>query len=175
MGSHESLEIEEVTGQALLALVECAERYDPARGPFGSWAAQTIYLRLIDWARDQAPMSRLEMRTGELIIGRGRRAKRCAGRRVVVSLDAETGRKGDDHEPLTLADTIADPRDDYETRERHIDTVAALQELRPRERFVVGQMVMREGRDIGAELGVSQSMVSLIRTGALKKMRKAAA
>lgn len=170
------VDADDLRGAGMVALVECSRRYRPERGEFLPFAWTRVAGAMKDFLRREMPMSRSEARNGEIHIGSGKQSRVYAGSRSVVSLDAELSTHRDDTETLTLADTIADPRDDFEAREHRVDVVEMLAALAPKERLVVtaaasGYM----GAEIGAVLGVCESRVSQIRKDAVRKMRKAAA
>jgi RNA polymerase sigma factor for flagellar operon FliA len=55
---HPAIDLDEMIGEALVALVEAAKRYDPDRGDFKSFAARRINGAMLDRARRDDPAGR---------------------------------------------------------------------------------------------------------------------
>ena len=197
---------EELAQAARLGLVEAAHRYDASRGvPFERWAAVRIRGAILDSVRalDFAPRTlrsalrqaeaarsqlegelrrtptphehadRMGMSLGELTALEGR-----AHRALVVSLDADSSRNGDDN--VCLASVLVDPQQPnplalLEGIEQSSYVRDALLELPERLRDVVVSYFLdgEASSSIAARLGVTESRVSQMRSEALAMLRTA--
>lgn len=188
---------EDLRSAALYALVTSARGFDPSRGAsFSSFAAIRIRgalqdeLRALDWAsRSVRKKARgLEAARDELIesLGRSPAATEVAAamgisvgalasveadvhRATVQSLDALGGVDGD----AAVEDANA-PEAALLRNEELADLRAAVVELPERLRFVIEQYFFGQRRmaDIAAELGVTESRVSQLRSEALRALRQ---
>ena len=134
----------------------------------------------------EAARSRLRQRTGQepgtielaraLSVPIERYEAWCRAAQVprLVSLDHGVG---DDDDESPLSESIASPmgtaEDDCIRAEQHLDLAAAVQTLPERQRRVVQLTVLDEHslREVGADLGVTQSQACRIRTAALLRLR----
>lgn len=198
------VDLEELTGAAILGLVEAAKRFDPERGvPFEAWALTRVRGAILDSARAADPASRstrskarsLEAVKSDLSQKLGRqptdreittelgmtlneladlRAKVHRG--LVLSLDGLTT---DDDTSSTFAETLVDadlpPLEALERRELDAYVRDCVLSLPDNLRFVITEYFLhgRPSGDIAAQLGVSESRVSQLRSEALKVLREA--
>jgi RNA polymerase sigma factor for flagellar operon FliA len=95
---------------------------------------------------------------------------------VLVSLDEN--RSGEDQEPSTLADHLADPtavnlEDRLEEEERKVVLLRTLDHLPEQERLVVALYYYEHLtlKEIGRALGISESRVSQVHTRAMSRLR----
>jgi RNA polymerase sigma factor for flagellar operon FliA len=95
---------------------------------------------------------------------------------VLVSLDEN--RSGEDQEPSTLADHLADPmavnlEDRLEEEERKVVLLRTLDDLPEQERLVVALYYYEHLtlKEIGRALGISESRVSQVHTRAMTRLR----
>jgi RNA polymerase sigma factor for flagellar operon FliA len=154
---------EDLIASGLVGLVQAAHRYRGERGAsFGAYAARRVRGQVLDALRERDPLTRA-----------ARRAFRSAQRvgedppppYVEVSLD----RVGDIPEHPRRPSSIQD--------ERWTAVARALRDLDPLERRV---LVLSYGRgltlrEIGDEIGLSESGVCRLRARALKRVRAACA
>jgi RNA polymerase sigma factor for flagellar operon FliA len=180
-----------------LALVRAARSYNPSTGvPFGRWAALRIRgalideLRSMDWATRQARQkaTRVATVTNELAstLGHTPSILEVAEHTGMTPEEVDSARAVSDvrilsmdagPEESSLADSVADdelgPEERLLVAERHGYLRAAVAALPDKMRQVI-QGTFFEGRsaaDVAAELGVTQSRVSQLRTEAMALMR----
>lgn len=147
------LELDDLMGEARLALCRAAGKWDPARGRFSTYACTAIFNALISLC---AP---------------GRRA--AFDRLPVMSLHTPIG-KGDDD---TLVDVLPDPGESVMTRvmdRAMVDTVwHAMWQLPERERSALLSMLDgRNSREIAHQWGCSRQRVDQIHGRAVKRLRQ---
>lgn len=150
------VELDELVALGNLGLVEARRRYDAGRGvPFPAFAALRIRGAMLDGLRHADPLSR-ETRA------RVRREEEAAPV-ALVHLD-EAAQISED----------APPADELLGRRRLRQALGrALEKLPPRERFVVQKYFFEEQplKQVGAELGVTESRVCQIVGGVAQRLR----
>lgn len=185
---------EDLASAGYLALTQAARTYDPSRGvPFNRYASTRIRgaildeLRSMDWASRKARkrMRELASVTEQLAADLGRqpdireladvmgtapedvRAIRDDANRQMMSLDSG--------EPLTISAEGATPEERVLVDERLRYLTAGVGELPENLRIVVQGIFFEERSvvEIAAELGVTQSRISQLRTQALGMLRDA--
>jgi len=157
---------EDLIAWGVFGLVQAARRYRGDLGaPFGAYAARRVRGQVLDALRERDPLTRTERRAF-------REARKVSEDLpppyVEISLD-RLAELGDAPEPAHLASRNADPR---------WPAVAdAVARLTPMERRVVILAFARELtlREIGAQVGLSESGVCRVRLRALRKLRDACA
>lgn len=188
---------DELAAAGSLALVQAARGFKPELGvPFARYAAVRIRgaivdeLRGMDWASRGARhrARRLTELTDQLTASLGRaprpeeladsmgvdladvRATRDDAQRRVVSLDAETTGA-----VTSLSDERAGPEERLVVDERLRYLAAAVRELPEKLRVVVEGVFFQDRPvvEIAAELGVTQSRISQLRTQALQLLKDA--
>lgn len=188
---------DELAAAGSLALVQAARAYDPELGvPFARYATVRIRgaivdeLRGMDWASRGARhrARRLNELTDRLTASLGRtprpaeladamgvditevRATRDDAQRRIVSLDAETtGVAG------SISDDRLGPEDRLLVQERLRYLTAAVEQLPDKLRTVVQGLFFQDRPvvEIAAELGVTQSRISQLRSEALQMLKDA--
>ena len=156
------ISIEDAIGAAQLGLVEAASRFnfeqhDPTRGDIDTNFKSFAYLRIRGSVIDEARRNSIVKRRGH---EKGVRVQ-------MLSLDEYgVNNYGDEYnEPLIQLEAISADADMV------IDFESALDVLTPRERKVVmGLAVGARGRELAAELGVTESRVSQISSEARNKL-----
>ena len=159
---------EDLVAWGVLGLVQAARRYRGDRGAsFGAYAAQRVRGQILDALRDRDPLTRSArraFRAAQRASEDGGVAPSAAAPYVEVSLD----RIGD----VAEVHRAAEHRD-----ERWPLVASALRDLAPLERRV---LVLSYGRgltlrEIGGEVGLSESGVCRLRARALARVRLACA
>jgi RNA polymerase sigma factor for flagellar operon FliA len=160
---------EDLIAWGLVGLVQAARRYRGDRGAsFGAYAARRVRGQILDALRERDPLTRSARRAFRAAQraseDRGAAGSAASAPYVEVSLD----RIGD----------VAEVRRAPEHRDERWPVVAsALRDLTPLERRV---LVLSYGRgltlrEIGGEVGLSESGVCRLRARALARMRQACA
>ena len=147
------LELDDLMGEARLALCRAALKWDPARGRFSTYACTAVFNALISLC---AP---------------GRRS--AFERLPVMSLHTPVG-KGDDD---TLVDLLPDPGESVQTRVMDraiVETVwHAMWQLPERERSALLCMLDgRNSREIAHQWGCSRQRVDQIHGRAVRRLRR---
>ena len=155
---------EDLVAWGIVGLVQAARRYRGDRGAsFGAYAAQRVRGQILDALRDRDPLTRS-----------ARRAFRAAQR------DGDTSASNPSYVEVSL-DRIGDiaevGKPPADRDERWPVVAGALRDLAPLERRV---LVLSYGRgltlrEIGREVGLSESGVCRLRARALARMRLACA
>lgn len=146
------LDMDDLVSEAVLALCRAAQRWEPARGSFSTYAGATIHNWLLNVCR------------------LGRRS--VVDRLEFVSLSTPVGETGDD----CLLDLLPDPEAQVEDRVSDSELVDALHraidELPERERkIVLGIMGGRTVASIAQESGCSRQRVAQIHSRAIRRLR----
>lgn len=155
---------EDLIAWGVVGLVQAAHRFRGDVGaPFGPYAARRVRGRLLDALRERDPLTRTE-----------RRAFREAQRKdadipqpvVEVSLESLA--------ELAEGDLAAPPRATGLRDARWPDVAGALRRLAPLERRVLVLAYARRMtlREIGVEVGLSESGACRVRSRALRKLRE---
>ena len=197
------VDVDELTGAALLGLVEAARRFDPGRGvPFEPWALQRVRGAILDAARaaDHASRKtrqesrRMESTTDSLIAMLGRvpteqelsqelgvslaeladlRARVHRG--LVLSLDEPAGEEEGTGFAEMLVDADLPPLETLERRELDAYVRDCVAVLPERHREVISAYFFEgtTSSDIANKLGVTESRVSQMRSEAIKLLRSA--
>ncbi len=189
---------DDLTSAGLHALASAAESFDPTRGvPFGRYAATRIKgalldeLRSMDWASRSVRTRAREQDTarGALTAELGREpADHEVAQRLGVGVEAVREVTDAVHRSVVIRlDALVDsgvadvalprqdrtPEDVVVEREREAYLVAAVDSLPERLRTVVRATYFEDRllKDVAAELGVTESRVSQLRTEALGMLR----
>jgi RNA polymerase sigma factor FliA len=186
---------DELASAGALALVLAARAYDPSTNvPFARYATLRIKgaildeLRSMDWATRGARRRgrELECAAERLRAALGRTPTRAELAEAMgvdtqavdaARLDAERRVLSLDVPESSVADSLRDPsrtpEEEVLTQERAHWLRAAVAELPERLRVVVEGLYLHDGTiaDLAAELGVTQSRISQLRTEALNLMR----
>lgn len=153
------IERDELVSLGALGWAEARVRFDPSRGvPFAGFAAMRIRGAILDGLRSVDTLTRGERR-------RARASAECTAPRVVSS---------DEEVEAAAAPSDGDVSDLLAQEEMLDELRAALNGLPERERLVV-QRHFLDGvpmRAVGAELGVTESRISQIASGAVARLRR---
>jgi RNA polymerase sigma factor for flagellar operon FliA len=189
-----------------LGLVEAAGRFDPARGvPFARFATRRIRgavldaVRAVDWAPRSVRAQGRALEVAEQDIANTRVGATNAAvaaamgmseaelsatrdrvlRSVVLALEHAVTAAGDDGEPLSLGEVLADrtaaePVEHLEARELLGYLRDAVRLLPDRHRAVIEGYFLaeRSSAELADELAVTESRISQIRTEALAMLRE---
>jgi RNA polymerase sigma factor (sigma-70 family) len=140
-----AVEVDDLVGAGQVALVEAAQRYEPGRGDFRTYASARVRGAMLD-----------AIRSSNVV---GRRAYAKGVRVSVGSLAAPIASKGDG----TLEEVIPDPRPSVEEIVEQRVQLAAILSLPEREREVLLRAAAGEHQaEIADSLSVSPSRVSQI-------------
>lgn len=183
---------DDLASAASLGLVLAAESFDPDRGvPFGAYARRRITgaiadeMRSADWAtrtmRTRIKETLAVQETLTTALGRTPDVGELAS---ALGVDVATARAAladastvtttlDDYVTDTVAAQIASPEDSLLDTERTDFVRAAVTALPERMRFIVEQLFFedRTVTDIAAELGLTHSAVSQMRSEALRLLK----
>jgi RNA polymerase sigma factor for flagellar operon FliA len=190
---------DELVSAGVIGLIEAVERYDPARGiAFDLYAKHRIQgaildaLRATDWVpravriRASGLENARKSLTSEL--GRAPNVAELADKletpveavhallvdadaQQPVSLDAPS--EPDGPAPVDRLANGDDPEREYVAAEQRRSTAVATSQLPERERIAIERFYFQERslKEIGAELGVSESRVSQLCSQAIKRLR----
>jgi RNA polymerase sigma factor for flagellar operon FliA len=149
---------DDLVGAGTIGLIQAADRFDPARGlKFKTYAQRRIQGAMLDFLRDEDPLSRTERRrireSATALSATG------CGTAVTVSLDQI---------PLRRLAAPAQPAFTI-----HSEVGEARRCLSPRENRVIAMLydLGWQSREVAANLGVNESRVSQIKQRALSKLR----
>jgi RNA polymerase sigma factor (sigma-70 family) len=150
-------ELEEMQGVAQLALVEAADRWDPAKGPFVTYAWHKINYALIDHVRETSRYCRYNKR---------RMAE-------FVSLDDAAGYR-EDRRPATVGSLLRDPADPAGAqaliRRDEVDVMLRL--LQGKDLIVFQRLLKGEKScDIAADMRLSESRISQLKRRVVMQLR----
>lgn len=183
---------DELESAALLGLTEAARRYDPTRGePFGAFAVRRVRGAVLDELRKTDVLTRRARQLArqvdevigalELQLGREPSNDEVAGELGIAETQVCDLREGqarlvafDAAESTTPSHLGADPVERIQKRQEVAAVNEAIDKLSDREREVV-DMYYRRGmklKEIGEELGVTESRVSQMRSAAIKSLRR---
>jgi len=196
-----NVELDELVNVGVLGLIDAVDRFDPARQvPFRAYAEIRIRgaivdaLRETDWVprsvrrkhnRIESVRSELRKRHGrepeqdeiasflELDIDRYRAMESDARIKQLISLDAPS----DDHRGLTAGDRVASGGDDIaaliEAVELRSQVERCVRNLPAKERDVVGRYYLlgQTLRDIGEQIGVTESRACQLRGQGVRRLR----
>lgn len=154
-------DFEELRSIATLGLIAAVDKYDPARGPFLSFCSHTVTHAVLDWLRDQDPLTRLERRR----LQNGEPVAEIS----FVPLTQKTGWATLDPGPPPIHEAMLSER--REVLDRAIATLPARQQNVIRWSYFDGLTL----REIGGRLGVNESRASQMHLWSLRKLRQALA
>lgn len=160
---------DELVSAAQLGLVKAAQRFDPGRETsFESYAYTRMVGAMLDALRDQDENGRHDRARGErLLTTRG-------GERVMAPLVTLVSLSGPAHayeESASLEEELADDTNAYSYAETVADLMAAISVLPKRHQYVILQRAAGiTDREIGEQLGVTESRISQIATHALRRI-----
>jgi len=159
---------EDLISVGVAALINCARRFEPARGvPFGAYAKRRVQGAILDELRSQDWLSRGDRRR----IKDGTVPEPSGALVAPLRLDVES------EDGYALTETIVDARPGPEqlllNAERDAELLAAVEQLPDRLRVVVERICLREEpiELLAGELGLSQSRVSQLKTEAYAWLR----
>lgn len=183
---------DDLASAASLGLVMAADSYDPDRGvPFGAYARRRITgaiadeMRAADWAtrtvRGRIKETLAVQETLTAALGRTPEVSELAD---ALGVDTQTARDAltdaatvtttlDEHVTDTLAATMAGPEDSLLTGEKLAFVRAAVDALPDNMRHIVEQIFFedRSVTEVAAELGITHSAVSQLRSEALRLLK----
>jgi len=183
---------DDLASAASLGLVMAADSFDAERGvPFGAYARRRITgaiadeMRSADWAtRTMRTRIKETLAVQETLASALGRAPEVAELAEALGVDAATARAAladagtitttlDEQVTDTIAAQIASPEDSLLDSERTAFVRAAVAALPERMRFVVEQVFFedRSVTEIAAELGLTHSAVSQMRSEAMRLLR----
>ena len=173
------VDVKDLEQAGAVALVKGLLRYDRGR-PDGLESYLRVAVRgaILDELRRDDHLTRGERRAARALARTGAATTEEAARAAGVDLRRATQVKARDHRPAALTEAIADggldPEQQLTAREQATRLAAAFARLGPREAQVLrlsydGELSLRQ---IGEELGVSESRVCQIRSRAMKKLRE---
>ena len=196
---------EDLYSAGVLGLLDAHAKFDPGKGvKFETYAVWRIkgavldQLRALDWvsrsmrrkARNLDGITRkLDQKLGraaseeevarEMKMSRGDFYRLLDHVRGAVLVSLDESRSGEDQEPATLADHLADPNAlDVEARleeeqARHVMLLRTMDQLPEQERLVVALYYYEHltSNEIGRALGISESRVSQVHSRAMTRMR----
>jgi RNA polymerase sigma factor FliA len=183
---------DDLASAASLGLVMAADSFDPGRGvPFGAYARRRITgaiadeMRAIDWAtrtmRTRIKETLAVQETLTTALGRTPDVTELAN---ALGVDISTARAAlsdastvtttlDEHVTETVAAQIASPEDSLLDGERTAFVRAAVEALPEKMRHIVEQVFFedRSVTEVAAELGLTHSAVSQMRSEALRLLK----
>jgi len=183
---------DDLASSASLGLVMAADSYDPDRGvPFGAYARRRITgaiadeMRATDWAtRTMRTRIKETLAVQETLTAALGRTPDVTELSEALGVDVATARAAladagtitttlDEHITDTVAAQIASPEDSLLDGERSAFVRAAVDALPERMRFVVEQVFFedRSVTEVAAELGLTHSAVSQMRSEALRLLK----
>ncbi|MCB9663716.1 MAG: FliA/WhiG family RNA polymerase sigma factor [Alphaproteobacteria bacterium] len=195
------VDVDDLIGYGVVGLIESIDRYDGSRSvPFEAFARPRIQgaildaLRAIDWVprsvRRKADLLHSATEDIREKIGRApnreelakavgvpveklERLERGARIRTITSLDAPVGGDGDATLGSMVAGESEDVLGDWEQAELTDEIVEAVKRLPERERVAVSMYYLGERslKEIGSELGVSESRACQLRRQGVERLR----
>ncbi len=183
---------DDLASAASLGLVMAADAFDPERGvPFGAYARRRITgaiadeMRAADWAtRSMRGRIKETLAVQETLTAALGRTPEVAELANALGVDTQVAREAladaatvttalDEHVTETVAAQIAGPEDSLVAGEKLAFVRAAVEALPERMRFIVEQVFFedRTVTEIAAELGITHSAVSQLRSEAMRLLK----
>ena len=145
--------LDDLVSAGMIGLIQAVDRFDSSRGSkFKTYAQHRIHGAMLDFLREEDPLSRTERR-------RVRESTAAGLSPMTVSLDE-----------IQLHRLAAPAQPAFTTR---LDVREARRSLSPRENRVIALLYDfdRQSREVAAELHVNESRVSQIKQRAISKLR----
>jgi RNA polymerase sigma factor for flagellar operon FliA len=155
---------DDLVGAGTIGLIQAVDRFQPSRGlQFGTYARHRIWGAMLDFLREEDPLSRTERRRIRAAELAGTAGERTAG--ATLSLEQLSA-----HELRAVYAQAGCPESDLVDR---ADLNQARQCLSARENRVISLLYERDWKnsDVARELRVNESRVSQIKHVALAKLR----
>jgi len=176
----QALDEDDLRAEGRIAVLEALATYEGYGIAETTWVRTRIRQRMIDAIRKMDLRTRDEMRlatryaNGETEDSEEQKARVVSARRL-VSMDAQTA----DYEPMSarlpanqmLADELAFARNRYDRLQEAITNLPQ----RQRQAFEAGLFEGKPLREIGKEMGISESRVCQLQKRAVQHLRKAVA
>lgn len=166
-----SLTYDDLVQEGRLALLHAAEKYDPAKGTFATYAVFWLRAGIGRFVADNVRTVRVPVY---------RNGQKTRHEHPIFAVRIERTQPGYD-EPVNLLDAMHERFDDSETAEESAEAKgmkavlaqAMLTRLDPRERIVIiGRFWQELGlREIGEKLGLTRERVRQIEAQAIQKLR----
>ena len=150
---HPCIVLDDLVSAGMVGLIQAVDRFDSSRGPkFKTYAQHRIHGAMLDFLREEDPLSRTERR-------RVRESTAAGLSPMTVSLDE-----------IQLHRLAAPAQPAFTTR---LDVREARRSLSPRENRVIALLYDFDwqSREVAADLCVNESRVSQIKQRAISKLR----
>ena len=188
--------VEDLAGEGYLGLVQAAQKFQPKRGvQFSTFAVPRVRGAMIDLLRRESPLSRpmakhvadlkseqdaLRERLGreptqdELAEELHLSVKKASEVLAIRSLHVVSLENQGDHISPFFSDTQASPEDVAVRTAIKRELDAYLARLQPNDREVIERIYWRHQKhvEVAADLGISPSRVSQVRSRALRQLRQ---